>query len=496
MGEFPLKILMVSSEAIPFAKSGGLGDAVSALAKALFRLGHDVRILIPRYYSIDKRQLEQLEGPMGVPIGKLELWTSVYRTNLPETDLPVYFLDYEAYYGRSGIYGSDSQHEYMDNPERFALLSKAAFQLCRKLSWIPDIMHVHDWPSSLVPVYLKTTERNSEFKDTASVLTIHNLGYQGIYSKEHFSFFGLDWAEFHGSGFEYHDALNLLKAGITSADSLSTVSPTYAREIQTPGFGFGLDGLLRHRSRELVGILNGIDTDTWNPETDPYIPAHFSADNPEGKALCKEALQKTFGLPADPSVPVIGMVVRLTEQKGIAEMFGPGYGAVPEVCRTMHAQFAIVGSGDAWCEKELKTLSHLYPHFKAKIGYDEKLAHLVEAGSDFYMMPSRYEPCGLNQMYSLRYGSLPIVHRTGGLADTVENYNQETGDGTGFMFDDPTPRALYNTIGWAVWAWYNRKEHITLMRLKAMQSAFSWEKSAGEYIALYSHALALHASKR
>ena len=496
MGVIPLKILMVSSEAIPFAKSGGLGDAVSALAKALFRLGHDVRIFIPRYYSIDKRQLEQLEGPMGVPIGKLELWTSVYQTNLPETDLPIYFLDYEAYYGRSGIYGSDSQHEYMDNPERFALLSRAAFQLCRKLSWIPDIMHVHDWPSSFVPVYLKTTERNSEFKDTASVLTIHNLGYQGIYSKEHFPFFGLDWAEFYGSGFEYHDAVNLLKAGITTADSLSTVSPTYAREIQTPGFGFGLDGLLRHRSRELVGILNGIDTDTWNPETDPFIPAHYSAENPEGKALCKEVLQKTFGLPVSPVVPVIGMIVRLTEQKGIAEMFGPGYGAIPGVCRTMDTQFAIVGSGDAWCEKELKTLSHLYPHFKAKIGYDEKLAHLVEAGSDFYLMPSRYEPCGLNQMYSLRYGSLPIVHRTGGLADTVENYNQETGDGTGFMFDDPTPRALYNTIGWAVWAWYNRKEHITLMRLKAMQGTFSWQKSASEYIALYSHALALHASKR
>ncbi|HWR13072.1 MAG TPA: glycogen synthase GlgA [Rectinemataceae bacterium] len=490
-----MKILMISSEAVPFAKSGGLGDAVSALAIALSRLGHDVRLLMPRYYFIPKDKLAALDDPMAVPVGNAELWTRVYSSALPASNVPVYFLDYEEYFGRTGVYGQSSQNDYPDNPERFALLSRAAFQLCRKLGWTPDIMHAHDWPTSLVPVYLSTLEKDKGFVNTASVLTIHNLGYQGVYAKEHFPFFGLDWMLFHGSGFEFHESINLLKAGITTADCLTTVSPTYAREIQTPAYGFGLDGLLRHRSRDLVGILNGVDKNIWNPETDDSIPATYSVIDLEGKAVCKSALQEKFGLAVNAEVPLIGMVARLTEQKGIGEMFGRGYGAIQNVLSTMNAQIAAVGSGDAWCEEELKALSSRFPNFKAKIGYDEGLAHLIEAGSDFYLMPSRYEPCGLNQMYSLRYGTLPIVHRTGGLADTVENYVQETGEGTGFMFDDLTPRALFNTIGWAVWAWYNRREHIEIMRMKAMTREFSWEKSASEYTALYGRAMAMRKSR-
>ncbi|MDX9827039.1 MAG: glycogen synthase GlgA [Spirochaetia bacterium] len=490
-----MKILMISSEAVPFAKSGGLGDAVSALAVSLSELGHDVRLLMPRYYSIHKEGLKALEGPMGVPMGDAEHWTEVFSALLPNSHVPVYFLDYEAFFGRGGVYGDSNKEEYSDNPRRFALLSRAAFQLCRKLGWIPDMLHAHDWPTSLVPVYLSTLESNDEFSKTASVLSIHNLGYQGIYPKEHFPFFGLDWASFHGAGLEFHDSINLLKAGICSADCLSTVSPTYAREIQTPAYGFDLDGLLRYRSRNLVGILNGVDYRVWNPEIDPYIPATYSVHRMEGKAVCKKALQESFGLSLDPSLPLIGMVARLTEQKGIEEMFSKGFGAIPEVCRSLAVQFAVIGSGEAWCEEELTRLSERFPNFKAKIGYDDKLAHLVEAGSDFFLMPSRYEPCGLNQMYSLRYGTLPIVHRTGGLADSVQNYVQETGDGTGFMFDDLTPRALYNTIGWAVWAWYNRNTHIEMMRTKAMTRVFSWEKSAREYTALYSRALALGRSR-
>ncbi|VBB40562.1 Glycogen synthase [uncultured Spirochaetota bacterium] len=486
---------MISSEAVPFAKSGGLGDAVSALAVSLSELGHDVRLLIPRYYSIPRDGLKALEGPMGVPMGDSERWTQVFSALLPDSHVPVYFLDYEAFFGRAGVYGASSREEYPDNPQRFALLSRAAFQLCRKISWIPDILHAHDWPSSLVPVYLSTLERTGDFSKTASVLSIHNLGYQGVYPKEHFPFFGLDWRSFHGAGFEFHDSINLLKAGICGADCLSTVSPTYAREIQTPAYGFGLDGLLRYRSRDLVGILNGVDYKVWNPEIDPHIPATYSVHKREGKAICKKALQEGFGLPVDPDLPLIGMVARLTEQKGIEEMFGKGFGAIPEVCRSMAAQFAVIGSGEAWCEEELESLSERFPNFKARIGYDDKLAHLVEAGSDFFLMPSRYEPCGLNQMYSLRYGTLPIVHRTGGLADSVQNYVQETGDGTGFMFDDLTPRALYNTIGWAVWAWYNRGAHIEMMRAKAMTRVFSWEKSAREYTALYGRAFALGRSR-
>jgi starch synthase len=490
-----LKILMITSEAIPFAKSGGLGDAVSALAIALSRLGHDVRIFMPRYYFIDRDKLSPLEGGMGVPIGSEEHWTGVFESTLPDSIVPVYFLDFEKYYGRTGVYGSSSQAEYPDNPERFALLSRAAFQLCRKLSWIPDIMHAHDWPSSLVPVYLSTIERNTEFRETASALTIHNLGYQGIYSKEHFPFFRLDWMLFFGAGFEFHDSINLLKAGISTTDSLVTVSPTYAREIQTPAYGFGLDGLLRHRSRELVGILNGIDTDVWNPATDPLLPARYTVDDMPGKTECKRALRKAFGLAEEESVPLFGMVSRLTEQKGIGEMFGKGYGAMRNACASLNIQVAAIGSGDTWCEEEMKDISAHFPNFKAKIGYDERLAHLIEAGSDFFLMPSRYEPCGLNQMYSLRYGTLPIVHRTGGLADTVENYSEKTGDGTGFMFDDLTPRAIYNTIGWATWAWYNKRDHLETMRAKAMTRQFSWERSASEYTALYGRARALRRSR-
>ncbi|MCE5255379.1 MAG: glycogen synthase GlgA [Spirochaetaceae bacterium] len=489
-----MKILMVSSEAMPFAKSGGLGDAVSSLAKALSRLGHDVRILIPRYYFIDRNSLKPLEGAMGVPVGMDEHWTSVYESSLPDSEVPVYFLDYERYYGRSGVYGSSTREEFADNPERFALLSMAAFQLCRKIDWIPDIMHAHDWPTSLVPVYLKTLEKTGDFSRTASVLTIHNLGYQGICAKEHFPFFHLDWALFYGAGFEFRDAINLLKSGITNADCLTTVSPSYSREIQTPTQGFCLDGLLRYRSRDLVGILNGIDTETWNPETDPYLPAVYSADDLSGKAVCKRVLQESFGLRPDPKIPLFGIVTRLTEQKGIAEMFGKGFGALSQVCSNMKVQIAVIGSGDSWCEEEIRVLSLRFPNFKGKIGYDERLAHMIEAGSDFFIMPSRYEPCGLNQMYSLRYGTLPIVHRTGGLADTVENYSQETGEGTGFMFDDLTPQALYNTIGWANWAWYNRQGHIELMRYKAMTRDFAWEKSASEYTALYGRAMAIRKS--
>jgi starch synthase len=484
-----VKILMISSEAVPFAKSGGLGDAVSALAMALSRLGHDVRVFIPRYYSIDRSSLEPLAGAMSVWVGGTEHWTQVFRSKLPNSEVPVFFLDYEKYFGRSGVYGPSSREEYPDNAERFALLSKAAFQLCRKLGWYPDVLHAHDWPSSLVPVYASTLERLGEFQGAATILTIHNLGYQGVYPKEHYLSLGLDWDQFHGSGFEFHDAINLLKAGITTADCLTTVSPTYAREIQTPGYGFGMDGLLRHRSRDLVGILNGVDTDTWNPETDPLIPATYSCGDLSGKAACKAELQRTFGLSVDSKIPLFGMVARLTEQKGIGELFGKGYGAAEQLCTALKAQVAVIGSGDQWCEDELNRLSAVYPNFKARIGYDEGLAHLLEAGSDFYLMPSRYEPCGLNQMYSLRYGTLPVVHRTGGLADTVENYSQETGEGTGFMFDDLTPRALYNTVGWAVWAWYQKPGHIASMKQKAMTRVFSWEKSAMEYIAVYSRAL-------
>jgi len=479
---------MVSSEATPFAKSGGLSDAVSALSRALARAGHDVRILLPRYYSIDRSSLRKLKDPIGIPVGSTEHWGAVYESVLPASTVPVYFLDHELFFGRDGIYGTKAEPDFADNPDRFAFLSRGAFQLCRYLGWIPDIIHTHDWPSSLVAAYLAYFEAESEFALTASVLTIHNLGYQGNYPKERFTALGLPWEAFYGAGIEQYDRINLLKSGIASADALTTVSPTYAREIQTPELGVGLDGLLRHRSADLVGILNGVDVDDWDPAKDPLIPAHFSNLDLSGKAECKKALQAAFGLEASPAKPLIGMVSRLTDQKGIGELFGPLYGAAYRICAEMDLQFVVLGSGERWCEEELRSLASRLPNFRVRIGYDDKLAHLIEAGSDFFMMPSRYEPCGLNQMYSLRYGTLPIVRRTGGLADTVENYNEHAGTGTGFMFDQLTPSSIFDTTGWAVWAYYNRPAHVEAMRKRAMERVFSWDRSAGEYVKLFERA--------
>jgi starch synthase len=484
-----MKILMTSSEAAPFAKTGGLADMVSSLSLALAKLGHDVKIVLPRYWAIDRAKMTQLEGPLGVPTGGGEDWCAVYTTALPgsakKNPVPVYFIDHEGFFGRDGIYGVPSEPDYLDNPRRFSFFCRAAFQLCRKIGWFPDVLHAHDWPSALVPVYLKFGQRQGEFAHTVSALTIHNLGYQGIYGKEHFNYTGLGWDVFYAGGFEDWNMMNLLKAGLWSADCLNTVSVTYAEETKTQAAGFRLDGVLRARAADYRGILNGIDTEVWNPKKDAFLADHYSASDLSNKAKNKALLQAAFELPPSPKVPVIGMVTRLTDQKGVGELFGPSYGSAFSICRDMNIQFVILGSGASWCENELRSLASRLSNFKVKIGYDEKISHLIEAGSDFFLMPSRYEPSGLNQMYSLAYGTIPIVRNTGGLADTVRNFNQDTGEGTGFMFDDLTPSAIYNTVGWAVWAWYNRREQIEAMRKAGMKQDNSWAKSAQKYIDMY-----------
>jgi starch synthase len=487
---------MASSEAVPFAKTGGLADAVSALSLTLAKQGHEVKIILPRYYSINRDKLSPLEGELGVRTGGGEEWCAVYTTDLPgspkKNQVQVYFIDHELFFGRDGIYGTPWEPDFLDNSRRFTFFSRAVFQFCRKIGWYPDVLHAHDWPAALVPVFLKHGERGSvEFAKTVSVLTIHNLGYQGIYSKDNFYYTGLGWDVFYNAGFDDWNMMNLLKAGLNSADKINTVSPHYAQETQTPVHGFRLDWVLRYRSADYIGILNGIDTSVWNPQKDPYIPEPYSVKEMRGKAKAKAALQEEFGLPVDPEVPIIGMVTRLTEQKGVGEVFGPAYGSAWSICKDMDLQMVLLGSGESWCENEIKSLAYRLPNFKAHIGYSEKESHLIEAGSDFFLMPSRYEPCGLNQMYSLAYGTLPIVRNTGGLVDTVQNYNQETGAGTGFMFDDLTPSAVYNTVGWAVWAYYNRRDDIEAMRITGMKQNFSWEKSAKKYIDMYETALAV-----
>lgn len=484
-----MKILMVSAECVPFAKTGGLADAVAALSRSFSSLGHDVKIVMPRYYKIDRKKLTQIPGALGVAAGQIEAWVGLYETKLPDSNVSVYFLDHEQAFGRDGVYGTKTESDFHDNPYRFSLLAHGAFQVCRKLNWKPDIVHAHDWSASLAPVILKHIVRHDFFAKTASVLTIHNLGYQGQYSKDSFPALGIDWNLYYGAGFEHNGGINFLQAGVSSCDMITTVSPTYAREIQTAEGGFGMDGLLRVRQDVIRGIVNGVDIDVWNPKTDKLLPANFDATSLENKIVCKRALQKKFGLPINDAIPIIAMITRLVDQKGVAEVFAPTYGCLYRLCTTMNVQFVLLGSGESWCENEIQTLASKLPNMRAIIGYDETLSHLIEAGSDFFLMPSHYEPCGLNQMYSLLYGTLPIVRNTGGLADTVQNYNEQTGEGTGFMFNAITPDAVYDTCGWAVFAYYNKKEHIKKMQERGMKKDFSWKKSANEYIKVYKEAL-------
>jgi len=486
---------MATSEAVPYVKTGGLADMVSALSLALAQQGHDVRMVLPRYYAINRSELglTALEGPMGVPMGGREEWSEVYTSSMPGSaanPVRVYFIDHENFFGRDGIYGNAAAPDFLDNPRRFTFFSRAVFQLCKKIDWYPDILHAHDWPGALIPVFLKFGERQANFAKTVSVLTIHNLGYQGIYSKDNFYHTGLGWDVFYNAGFEDWNMMNLLKAGLCSADILNTVSENYAEETKTSAYGCRLDGILRSRSSDYRGILNGIDTEIWNPHNDPLIPAAYSTRNMAGKEKAKERLQKEFGLPLSPDTPVIGFISRLTGQKGVGELFGPAYGSAYTICRDMNVQFVILGSGEAWCENEIRSLAGKLSNLKARIGFDEATSHLIEAGSDFFLMPSRYEPSGLNQMYSLAYGTIPIVRNTGGLRDTVENFDPETGGGTGFMFNDLTPNAIYNTVAWAIETYNNRRPQLTAMQKRGMGKDFSWEKSAKKYVQMYEEALA------
>ncbi|MFP4363835.1 MAG: glycogen synthase [Spirochaetia bacterium] len=492
MKQKKLKVLMVTSEAVPFAKSGGLADVVSSLSKELDTLRIDVRIVMPRYYFINAEhwKLQRLESPLGIPLGFHEEWCGVLEGKLPESDVPVYFLEHNAYFGRDGIYTPKSGGgDYPDNIDRFTLLSRGAFQVCKMLNWFPNVMHAHDWPSALVPVYLYSWEWYGEFADTAGVFTIHNIGYQGVFPKDTITTTQLTWEHFYGSGFEFYDQLNLMKAGIHNSDIITTVSPTYAQEIQSPEYGHQMDGLLRRRSQDLFGILNGIDYSVWDPSKDKSISVNFDSDSLEKKAKLKEDFQKELGLEVNAEKPLIGIVSRLADQKGFGELCGPGYGSLYSICNDMDIQFVILGLGESWVEKELQTLSDKLANLKVILDFNEHLAHSIIGASDFFLIPSRYEPCGLTQMYALRYGSLPIVRHTGGLADTVENLDESTGEGDGFVFKDLTPQAIYNTIGWAVHTWYNSRDLIEKMRKRGMARRFSWKKSAKEYADVYQWAI-------
>lgn len=485
-----LKIVMIASECVPFVKTGGLADVVGALPKALKEMGHEVSVILPKYAKIDtdRFQLRRLQNNLGVWMGEgQEEWCAVDVASL-EGGVPVYFIENWKYFGREGVYNDANNRDYTDNARRFAFFSRAALQLCIDRNFAPDIIHAHDWQSALICAYQKIWHWNNPvLGPAASILTIHNIQYQGIFSREHFPYLGLSWQNFTPDKLEDHGNINFLKAGIYYADIVNTVSPTYAFETRTSDLGQGMGHSLYLKGDRYVGILNGVDYTDWNPETDKLIPANYSSDDMSGKAVCKAELQKAFNLEVDPSIPIIGVVSRLADQKGLDLL----YEAIHPAINTMRVQFVVLGSGDKNLEGKYDVLPRLYPgRAGVFIGYDNTRAHWIEAGSDFFIMPSRFEPCGLNQMYSLRYGTLPIVRNTGGLADTVEQYIEHSGEGTGFKYEDNTPNSIYNTIGWAVSTFYDRKRHMETMIERAMQSRFDWNLSAQTYEEVYRKALA------
>ncbi|MEE8440250.1 MAG: glycogen synthase GlgA [Spirochaetia bacterium] len=483
------RILMVTTEAVPFAKSGGLADAVTALAQELDRAGHDVRLLMPRYYGIRRDQLFRFPSLFRVQVGEERYEAAIYEGRLPDSEAVVYFLDHEVLYGRDGIYGADGE-TFGDNLRRFSVLSHAALALGSRLGWEPEIIHAHDWPTALVPMLVR--RRQSGPDRPASVLTIHNLGYQGNYPVRMLPETGLSWNELSGSGLLHHDELNMLKAGILNADMVTTVSPNYAAEIQTPLHGFSLDQELATRSESLVGILNGVDYQLWNPERDSHLDVNYTAETVALKERSKNALQTELGLAVSNELPLIGMVSRLVPQKGLDELVAPGYGALPAVLTDMPVQVVVLGTGDAAYEYQLRRLMSRFPNFKTVIGFDDGLAHRIEAGADFFLMPSRYEPCGLNQLYSLRYGTIPIVTRTGGLADTVQDVTPE--GGTGFLIDHACPSKITEGIRRAVTMWKESPKQIGAVRRAGMKARYSWESAAGHYLEAYAKAIGYRAS--
>jgi starch synthase len=479
----PRRILFIASECTPLAQSGGLGDVVAGLSKALRKHGHDVRIVMPLYSQIDRAKY-------GITFnrsccvhfgGGEEIWVGIHDGKL-DGEVPIWFVDYARYFGRPDIYSGD------EDSYRYGLLSKAALQICKDLNFIPHVAHVHDWMTAMTAVFLKTWDRVlSPLSDTASVLTIHNIGYQGKFDPSVLSFYGLGADYQTPDRFEDFGGINLLKAGIQYADAVTTVSPNYANEIRGPIGGMGMGPYLANRGENVSGILNGVDTSVWNPETDALLPARYSRHDLAGKAECKRALQQRFGLEVNPKLPLFAVISRFAPQKG----FDLLRGALPQALRDMVMQVVVLGTGDPFTENFFRWLSSSNPgKANAHIGFSPELSHLIEAGSDFFLMPSIYEPCGLNQMYSSLYGTLPIVRATGGLDDTVENYDEGAGRGTGFKFWEISDRALFFTIGWAVSTWFDRPHHYAAMQQQGMARDFTWEASARQYEAVYDHAIA------
>jgi len=459
-----MKIVMCASEVVPFAKTGGLADVAGALPKALEENKQEVIIIMPRYKAIDAAKFNLKELKSGVLTGILG------------KNIKVYFIEKENYFNRDGLYG-DKNGDHADNLDRFSYYCRKSLDLLKEINFKPDIIHCHDWQSSLVPVFLKTIYAKDPFyKNIRTILTIHNIGYQGLFPKDEFPKLGLDWSLFNMEGLEFYGKVNILKGGMIFSDIINTVSPTYAKEIQTKEFGFGLEGVLNKRRNSVFGILNGLDYDIWNPQADKFIAKNFSSEDPSGKIKDKEDLESLCKLPLKKDVPLFGIVSRLAQQKGF-DILAEG---IDEICK-MDIQMVILGTGDLKYHEVLQDMVAKYPKvISLNLKFDDALAHKIYAGSDIFLMPSKYEPCGLGQLISLRYGTIPLVFKTGGLADTVNPDN-------GFIFDNYSKVELVKTIKKAVTAFKKNTSWGALVK-KAMKYNFSWEASAKKYLDLYAKA--------
>ncbi|HEX9294604.1 MAG TPA: glycogen/starch synthase [Polyangiaceae bacterium] len=478
----PRSVLFVTPECAPFAQVGGLGDVAAALPNALAREGYDARVVLPRYGNIPIQGMTRHPAPLGVPLGGFEAWCAVLETKLPGTNVPVYLLDHLGLFGRNYLYAGPGGVSPPDNVARFASLSRGALQLCHHLGWFPDVLHAHDWPTALVPIYRNALE---PFARTASVLTVHNLAHQGVSDPADFAATGLAPQWLRDDGLLHEGRLNLMKGGLYHATMLTTVSPRYSQEIRTTEGGAGLDGVLRFRGADLVGILNGIDDRRWDPSTDRSIAATFTSEDLAGKAICKAALQREMRLAERSDVPLVGVVTRLAFQKG-SDVVARALDRI----LALDTQVVMLGAGDADLEEFFRVRSLLGGgRFRMTLGYDDALSHRIEAGADLFLMPSRFEPCGLNQMYSQRYGTLPIVRATGGLDDTVEQCDETTGEGTGFKLWELSPDSLVATVSWAVHVYRHKPTLFRTMQRRAMGKRFGWQNAARSYAEVYDWAL-------
>jgi len=482
-----LKILFVAAEVAPLMSTGGLADVVQALPKALAAAGHDVRIAIPGFKAIPESARGAHVAIVSATLDDRDSFGALRESVLPGTDIPLYLVEHEGYFGREHPYGTGT-HEYTDNAERFCFFCQAVLDGVRQTAWQPDLVHCHDWHSAPIAGFLKTRYARDDFwHDMPVLFSIHNLAFQGRYTANHFPSTGFDPELFAPEYLEFHGDMSLIKAAIAFADKLSTVSPRYAKEIQTPEYGAGLDGMLRTRRADLHGILNGVDYSVWSPASDPHLATNYDAKDRAGKAACKKALQKRLGLPQR-DVPLFGIVSRLYWQKGIDLVAAALSDLMDE-----DLQLVVLGTGDPAIEGALTAAAGSHPRkMRVELGFDVPLSHQIQAGADFFLMPSRYEPCGLTQLYALAYGAVPIVRHTGGLADSVRGLDRitlERGTATGLGFIPLTHQAITRAVRAAV-KLYGQPEDYRQMQRRGMAQDFSWKRSCAEYVALYHETIA------